>query len=169
MISTDSFGSVRELLRGWTPDGRGVFTDNLNQARRELVSNFQSRAAGLAPVASGTDIIGGLWHLKALVESGNASDHSTKDIWILSDMMNETAELPMPGLIPTGPDGILKRAKSNHLVVPLTGYRIHVLGASPSGMNPYAWNTIKAFWALYFQVAGAELASYSAEARSERD
>jgi hypothetical protein len=168
VISTDSFGSVRELVRGWTPEGRGVFTDNLNSARRQLVSNFQSRASGLAPVASGTDIIGGLWHMKALTESGNASEHVSKDIWIVSDMMNETAELPMPALIPTGPEGILKHAKSNHLVVPLTGYRIHVLGASPSGMTPYAWNTVKEFWTLYFQMAGAELVSYSAEARGER-
>ena len=35
-------------------------------------------------------------------------------------------------------------------------------------MNPQAWNTIKAFWTLYFREAGAELVSYSAEARSER-
>ena len=83
--------------------------------------------------------------------------------------MNETAELPMPALIPTGPDGMLRRAKSNHLVVPLTGYRIHVLGASPSGMSPYTWNAAKEFWKLYFQAAGAELISYSAEAQSERE
>lgn len=169
VISTDSFGSVRELVRGWTPDGHGVFTDDLNRARHQLVSKFQSQAAGLAPVASGTDIIGGLWHLKALVESGPASEHVAKDIWIFSDMMNETAELPMPALIPSGPDGMLKRAKSNRLIVPLAGYRIHVLGASPSGMSPYEWNTVKTFWRLYFQAAGAELVSYSAEARCERE
>jgi hypothetical protein len=169
VISTDSFGSVHELVRGWTPEGRGVFTDNLNRARRQLVTNFQSRAAGLAPVASGTDIIGGLWHMKAMLESGSVSGHVSKDVWIVSDMMNETAEFPMPALIPSGPDGMLKRAKGNHLVVPLTGYRIHVIGASPAGMNPYMWNTVKAFWALYFQAAGAELVSYSAEARGERE
>jgi hypothetical protein len=168
VISTDSFGSVRELVRGWTPDGRGVFTDNLNSARRQLVSNFQSRAAALAPVASGTDIIGGLWHMKALLDSGGASDRIAKDIWIVSDMMNETAEFPMPALIPSGSDGMLKQAKGNHLVVPLIGYRVHVLGAAPSGMTPYAWNTVKAFWATYFREAGAELVSYSAEARGER-
>jgi hypothetical protein len=56
---------------------------------------------------------------------------------------------------------------TSYLVVPLAGYRVHVLGASPSGMSTYAWNTIKAFWTLYFQAAGAELVSYSAEARGE--
>jgi len=27
-ISTDSFGGVSEILKGWTPDARGVFTDD---------------------------------------------------------------------------------------------------------------------------------------------
>jgi hypothetical protein len=120
-------------------------------------------------VASGTDIIGGLWHLKALLESGTAAQNVQKDIWILSDMMNETPEFRMPALIPTGPEGMLQRAKSNQLVVPLTGYRIHVLGASTAGLNPHAWNSVKKFWTLYFQATGAELISYSAEARSERE
>ena len=133
VISTDSFGGVRELVRGWTPAGQGVFTDDLNRARRQLASSFQAKAAGLRPVASGTDIIGGLWHLKALLDSGPASEHVSKDIWIFSDMMNETAQFNMPALIPTGPDGMLRHVKNNHLLVPLHGYRIHVVGASPAG------------------------------------
>ena len=52
--------------------------------------------------------------------------------------------------------------------MPLPGYRVHVIGASPAGLTPYAWNTRKAFWMLYFKAAGAELVSYSAEARGER-
>src|SRR5205823_5965 len=35
-IGTDSFGGVVELLKGFTPDARGVFTDDLNRARRQL-------------------------------------------------------------------------------------------------------------------------------------
>jgi hypothetical protein len=168
VISTDSFGSTGELLRGWTPDAQGVFTDNLDRARRQLASNFETRAAGLRPVASGTDIFGGLWHLKALLESGSAAGHIAKEIWVCSDMVNETTQFNMPALIPSGPEAMLRRAKSNNLVVPLSGYRIHVIGASPAGLNPYTWNTLKTFWTLYFREAGAELISYSAEARSER-
>jgi hypothetical protein len=60
MISSDSFGGVRELLKGWTPDARGVFTDDLNRARRQLTSSFERKSSAMSPVASATDIFGAL-------------------------------------------------------------------------------------------------------------
>lgn len=170
VITTESFGSVRSLVKGWTPDAQGVFTDDLNRARRELAEAFEAKAAGLKPTAAGTDIIGGLWQLKALLESGSkgSSDAITRTIWISSDMMNETTGFNMPPLLPTGPEGMLDRAKSDGLVVPLHGYQIHVIGASPSGLTPQAWNTVRAFWSAYFSAAGAKLVSYSAESIGER-
>jgi hypothetical protein len=118
-ITTESFGSVQELLKGHTPDVQGVFTDDLDRARRQLATSFESKSAGLAPVAAGTDIIGGLWHMKTLLESTLGaidSKKSSKTIWIVSDMVNETASLLMPALIPLGPQKILEHAKANGLV-----------------------------------------------------
>jgi hypothetical protein len=40
-ISTDSFGGVHEVMKGWTHGAHGIFTDDLNRARRELASNFE--------------------------------------------------------------------------------------------------------------------------------
>lgn len=40
-IAVDSFGGDGTILKGWTPEARGIFTDNLNRARRELVSAFE--------------------------------------------------------------------------------------------------------------------------------
>ncbi len=170
-ISNDSFGGVREVLKGWTPDARGVFTDDLTRARRDLASSFEVKSSGMSPVASGTDIIGGLWHLKALFESALGSDTShvfPKTIWIFSDMMNETKDFPMPTLIALGPEQMLERAKANGLVVPMNGYKIYIYGASPSGLTPQVWVTIKKFWTMYFGAAGAELVSYSAECDAQR-
>jgi len=48
-ISTDSFGGEHEILKGWTPAARGVFTDDLNRARRELASSFEVKSSGMAP------------------------------------------------------------------------------------------------------------------------
>jgi hypothetical protein len=46
---------------------------------------------------------------------------------------------------------------------------VYVIGASPAGLSPQAWNALKTFWTLYFREAGAELVSYSAECGIERD
>jgi hypothetical protein len=171
VISTDSFGGVHEILKGWTPEAHGVFTDDVARARHQLAASFERKSSGMAPVAAGTDIIGGLWHMKALFESDQkpgASRAVTKTIWILSDMMNETPSFPMPALLGTGPEQMLEREKSNALLVPLDGYTIHIQGASPSGLSPQAWLTIKRFWEMYFAAVGARLASYSPECSAAR-
>lgn len=74
----------------------------------------------------------------------------------------------MPALLDTGPERMLERAKANRLVVPLKGYRIYVYGATPAGLTPQAWTTVKHFWSLYFEAAGAELVTYSAECDVQR-
>jgi hypothetical protein len=171
VITTESFGSVRSLTKGWTPDAQGVFTDGLSRARHQLAANFEARSAGLSPTAAGTDIIGGLWQLKALLEPGakGSSDTVSKTIWIFSDMMNESTTFNMPALLPAGPEQMIARAKANGLIVPLTGYRVHVIGASTAGLSPQTWNALRTFWTQYFREAGAELVSYSAECNAERE
>lgn len=107
--------------------------------------------------------------MKTLLESGDMKHApEQRELWIYSDMLNETPSLPMPALLSTGPDRMLEQAKANRLVVPLKGYRIHVVGASLRGLTPQAWNNIKAFWEAYFRDAGAELVSYAADGAPER-
>jgi hypothetical protein len=47
VITTESFGSVRSSVKGWTPNAQGVFTDDLNRARHQLaaISNPNPRAS----------------------------------------------------------------------------------------------------------------------------
>ena len=158
VITTESFGSVRSLVKGWTPDAQGVFTDDLNCARRQLAANFESKSAGLSPTAAGTDIIGGLWQLKALLESGSRgnSDAVSRTILIFSDMMKESATFNMRALLPVGPEKMMKRAKTNGLIVPLAGYKVYVIGASPAGLSTQIWNALRTFWMHYFREARAE-------------
>ena len=168
-ITTESFGSVREILKGWTPEAHGVFTDNLTRAQRQLASSFEANASALAPIAGGTDIFGALWRLKAMMDSDpQVRSGATREIWIFSDMINETPTLMMPALAATGPQKMLEQAKANGLLVPLRGYKVHVCGASMRGLSPQAWNIVKAFWTDYFRAAGADLVSYSPSATSER-
>jgi hypothetical protein len=170
VITTESFGSVRSLVKGWTPEAQGVFMDNLNRARHQLAASFEAKSVGLSPTGAGTDVIGGLWQLKTLLESDtkSSSDADLKTIWIFSDMMNESANLNMPALLPAGPEKMMEQTKANGLIVPLTGYKVYALGASPAGLTPQAWNALKRFWTFYFREAGAELVSYSVECDAQR-
>lgn len=169
VITTESFGSTGELIKGYTPAAHGVFTDDLNRARHQLASTFESKASGVTPLAAGTDLIGGLWRMKALMESTSSSAApGEREIWIFSDMVNETASLPMPALVPLGAERMIDHAKQGRLLVPLKGYKIHVMGASTRGLSPEAWNTVKQFWELYFAASGAELISYSVDCNSVR-
>ncbi len=116
VISSQSFG-VKPLLKGWTPEAQGVFTDNLNRARQELAATFERKSTGLRPISAGTDIFGALWQMKTLLDSVPAEK---KEIWIFSDMLNETEAIPMPALLSHGTDEILSRVEASDLVVPLT-------------------------------------------------
>lgn len=51
-------------------------------------------------------------------------------------MMNDSANVNMPPLMPTGPEAMFARSKASGLIVPLHGYQIHVIEASPSGLTP---------------------------------
>ncbi len=164
VITTESFGSVRSLVKGWTPESQGVFTDNLNRARRQLAQSFEAKSAQASPSAGGTDIIGALWQIHTMFESGAlAASKVSNTIWIFSDMMNESAQFLMPALLPAGATAMLQRAKAQKLIVPLPGYQVHVVGASTSGLSPQQWNTVKQFWTEYFREAGANLVTYAAE------
>jgi hypothetical protein len=168
-ITTESFGSVPEVVKGWTPEAHGVFFDNLTRARRQLASSFETKTSDLAPIAGGTDIFGALWRLKAVMDSDpQVRPGTAREIWIFSDMINETPTLLMPALLASGPQKMLDQAKANSLLVPLHGYKVHICGASMRGLSPQAWNVVKAFWTGYFKAAGADLVSYSPSAAVDR-
>lgn len=170
-ISSDSFGASPEILKGWTPEARGVFTENLSRARSQLASNFERKSSQMNPTSSHTDIFGALWHVYSIFE-GESEEHSaqtqSKTIWIISDMMNETQTFSMPDLLHLGPEEMVKRAQANALVAPLKGYKVRVLGASPSGLTPQTWFTAREFWRRYFAAGGAGLLTYAEDCEVAR-
>lgn len=161
-ISGHSFGD-EEILSGWTPGARGVFTDALNRARRQLVAAFASKAVHLAPTARNTDIFGALARVKVEFGAEAGGKSIPKTVWIFSDMVNDTQEFPMPKLLQLGPRKMLQRARIEHLMLHLEHFSIRVQGASTAGLTPLNWLEIRKFWQMYFAAAGAQLVFYSPE------
>ncbi len=164
-ISSDSFGGPEEIVRGWTPDAHGVFTDDLERARRQLAAAFEKHSVGMAPSAPATDIFGGLERMKVLAEAATQTfgTANSTTIFIFSDMLNETGEFPIPALLQTGPERMFERAKAAGFVVPLPHYDVYVYGAATNGLAPEPWMVIRRFWETYFSAAGAHLVLYSSE------
>jgi hypothetical protein len=162
LIASDSFGGTASaLLKGRTPGTQGVFDDELQRARKQLVTAFQSRSAQLTPTAAATDIVGGIWRAKMAMESEAGSTQS-RDIFVMSDMV-ETASFKLLDLLPLGTTQALERVKAEGHLMPLKGYRIHIYGASPHGLTPQLFTAIKSFWEAFFEAAGAQLVRYSTE------
>jgi hypothetical protein len=61
-------GRDYQAIRAERPSARVFSLTTSCNARRQLVAAFQSKAAGLMPIAAESDIIGG-GHMKALLES----------------------------------------------------------------------------------------------------
>lgn len=161
-IADDSFGGVTDLVSGQTPEAHGIFTDDLDHARRQLATRFEAQSANLTANSPGTDIFGGLWHLKVLFEASGSAGTTQRTIWIFSDMMNETSEFEMARMLDVSPEQMLAHVQSKGLIVPLRHYRIYVCGAVPErGVTPYAWIKKRCFWKMYFEESGAHVVVYS--------
>jgi hypothetical protein len=107
-----------------------VDSDACNPSSEE---DFGQVCWAVANPRAGTDLTGGSRQLKALLESGSKgnSDNVSKTVWILSDMMNESANPNMPALLSAGPEKMIERVRTNGMMVPLAGYRVYVMVHRP--------------------------------------
>ncbi len=170
LIGSDSFGGSDALVHGWTPGVAGVFSDDLDRARMQLLKKFDARATAVAPSAQRTDIIGALWRIKTSIEAaGDASQKWKKELYILSDGLCDTKRLNMAELLPYGEQKMLEIVRAEGMLVPLAGYRIRFYGASMTGHTPATWNAMRRFWTSYFRSAGAELVMFSPATTITRD
>jgi hypothetical protein len=51
----------------------------------------------------------------------------------------------MPTLLESGPERMVKPAKTKDLLVPIDGYKVHVYGASPMHLTPQQWRNRREF------------------------
>lgn len=156
-ITDASFSQPYILFSAKVPDDPGYFGERLRAVRNQLVTEWKNRSAILEPKFKRTDIIG------ALLLAGQIFDQTGSDkiLVIFSDMRNDTTSLNLdsPASIAS-----LAQAPNQRWVGKdqLQGIKVFVLGVDDSGRSAAYWQSLKEFWARYFQSAGAEILRYSA-------
>lgn len=90
------------------------------------------------------------------MESSAPDSHSSKEIWIFSDM--QTVKFNMPELGETGTPGrMVELAKAKELVLTVKGMSYTSMLQQRKVLTPQTWLRIRQFWTMYFQAADAEV------------
>jgi hypothetical protein len=158
-ITGDSFAEPDILISAQVPNDPGYFGERLSAARRQLVSAWQGRSAHLIPNASRTDILGALLVTGQLFQE--RSGGGRKVLVIYSDMRQATPALNLetPAAVPVN-SALIKVGKASP-VPDLEHVEVYALGVDAAGKEPAHWDSLRQFWANYFQMVSASLRSYS--------
>ena len=156
-ITDHSFAQPYLLLSAQVPSDAGYFGERLNDARGQIIRAWKSRSARLDSHFHHTDIFGAL-ELAGQIFA-QQPDTSRKTLVIFSDMRQSTPELNLESL-KTVPS--FSTVASRCGAVPaLRNVDLSVLGADDAGESGAYWQSMRLFWASYFNNAGAVVHSYS--------
>jgi hypothetical protein len=156
-ITDKSFGQPYILLSARVPDDAGYFGEKLQAAHRQLAALWQRRSAQLKPNFKYTDILGALLAANQLFDESPKA--SRRILVVFSDMRHNTPDLDLESLRSV-PGLTTFEEKSKLPIAELRGVEVYSLGADGAGKSIAYWQTLKAFWAEYFQRSGATLRGY---------
>lgn len=144
-----------------SPQDAGRFGEYLDDWRSKALRAWGKRAAGLKPIARGSDVIGAL--ARAALEFEEAPD-AKKRLVILSDMRQVGRGLNFEKTV-AEPGPLVERVKREQMTPALAGVEVLVLGAETRGIDDGHWRRLRSFWTEYFKAAGAELKAFSPSRR----
>jgi hypothetical protein len=156
-ITDHSFAQPYILLSASVPDDAGYFGERLAAAQNQLMHSWKQRSRHLKATFHQTDILGALQLANEIFDQQPDADRRT--LVIFSDMRQSTADLDLeaPKIVPP-----FAAAATRCGAIPrLRNVQSYVLGADGAGRSSAYWQSLQAFWKVYFQNAGAVLKSYS--------
>lgn len=159
-VDEASFGRG-PLFRARSPGEAGRFGEYLDDWRSRTSRAWEKRAAGLKPVARGSDVIGAI--ARAALEFEEAPG-AKKRLVILSDMRQVGRGLNFEKAV-ADPGPLIERVKREQMIPALAGVEVLVLGAETRRIDEGHWRRLRSFWAEYFKAAGAELKAFSPNRR----
>jgi hypothetical protein len=158
-ITERSFERPYVLIDARVSPRKGSFGEGL--AREKLRLLKQWHGLQLAPTAKATDIFGAVG-LAAIHFSQGSGE---KNLVFFSDMRQCAHPLDLEKPSRLKAESLVGEVEQLGLVPKLPGVRVRCLGVHSAGKAPAYWHDLKAFWALYFERAGAELLTFSMERR----
>jgi hypothetical protein len=159
-ISDQSFARPFVLLTGKIPDTAGPYReyDQIAATRRRLAADLRRIGATSAPNFPSTDILG------FLMAQGIAFANSPRMRHVLvvySDMRQSARPLDIEH-VPAVPLGAaLATVAREHLFADLTGVEIYIYGVHAVGKDVRYWQSLRDFWAAYFERCHANLRAFS--------
>ena len=159
-ISEQSFARPFVLLTGETPISPGKFReyDQIAAARRRLAANLRRICASTEPNFQSTDILG------FLIAAGIAfrnTPHMRHVLVIHSDMRQSARPLDIerPQAVPV--KTALAAVARQNLFADLSGVDVFIYGVHAVGKDVRYWQSLRDFWAAYFDRCHATLRAYS--------
>ena len=158
-ITDRSFTEPYLLLRAQVTDDPGYFGERLQAARKTLVGDWKRRARDLTPKFQYTDILGALLLAEHVFDESAQSGR--KVLVVLSDMRHHTRDVDLESVPSVSSLHGLERGGRKIPTTVLGGVEVYVLGVDGAGKSLRYWDSLKAFWAEYFQQSGARLQDYT--------
>jgi hypothetical protein len=149
---TDQFGHPRILLDRMIhgDGGMGLY---LQASREEARAAWKRVAKDLKPTHKRTSIIGALQLLSFLDLGRNV------DIFIFSDgRENEAVNLSHVDVVNV--DRAISTVKAKNAIPTLTEAKVYMLGVDVGGKSAAYANSLRSYWARYFEAAGAQLEAF---------
>lgn len=158
-ITDRSFVEPYVVLRARVTDDAGYFGERLQAARKTLIGDWKRQARGLAPKFQYTDMFGAL--LLAEHVFAESAQSGRKILVLLSDMRHHTRDLDLESVssVPSLHD--LERQNRKIPTAMLRGVEVYALGVDGAGKSLAYWDSLKTFWADYFQKSEARLQDYT--------
>lgn len=159
-ISDQSFARPFLLLSGTIPDNPGPLKeyDEIIAARHRLAAMLRTIAAATAPNYPSTDILG---FLMAAGITFHNTPHMRHVLVLHSDMRQSARPLDIEHIPAVAVSAALGTVAREHLFADLTGVEVYIYGVHAVGKDVRYWQSLRDFWAAYFERCHANLRAFS--------
>jgi hypothetical protein len=159
-ISDQSFARPYVLLSGDIPSDPGKYReyDRIAAARNRLAADLRKIAASTAPTFPSTDILG------FLMAAGYAFGNSPRTRHVLvihSDMRQSARPLDIEHVAAVPVRVALATVARERLFADLAGVDVYVYGVHAVGKDVRYWQSLREFWAAYFEQCHANVRAFS--------